>query len=541
MKNLFKKISALVLTAIMVLTMCSAVFADGTTLSKPSAGDKASITVKNVEENATVTAYRVVEPVYTNEGFEKYQKVSNNKVSIANPVKPTVEEIVNIAKGIADGTISGLESVTLTRNAQSGDYTNDQAGAGYWVVLVTGNVNKVYNPMLAGVYYSVEGSGSSNELKNEAIDASQKWILNSVTAHDKSIDVAQTVSKKIANSDAKKLDGTDSIKGDDIAIGDVAQFEVKATIPKYTKAYSQVTFKITDTLDSTFKSPTNVKVFVDNGSVSATDDKAKTYTVTIVANEITIDFDSAFALSKAGSEVKLTYNAELDNDANTNFVPNVNTVKVTYTKDPTTTTTNSKTVDTEEHKTYHYTFELGGEVNGSETDKTTIFKKTGEEIVNGETKYNPLPGAEFTLTRVDKVNEKYVYTALSDANGSLNFKGLEAGRYTLKETKAPNGYSLNSTVFNVNITAKYNEDGTLNNYKVEVKKDGEETGAEFTYTKNGENIVIGNDTPYEIKNTKLSSLPSTGGMGTYLFTIVGVVLMTCAAGAFFVSRRKTNK
>lgn len=42
-------------------------------------------------------------------------------------------------------------------------------------------------------------------------------------------------------------------------------------------------------------------------------------------------------------------------------------------------------------------------------------------------------------------------------------------------------------------------------------------------------------------DTKLSALPSTGGMGTYLFTIVGVVLMTCAAGAFFVSRRKTNK
>lgn len=196
MKNLFKKISALVLTAIMVLTMCSAVFADGAALPKPSGDDKASITVKDVEENATVTAYRVVEPVYTNEGFEKYQKVSNNKVTIANPVQPTVEEIVNIAKGIAEGTITGLTSVTLTRNAQSGDYTTDQAGAGYWVVLVTGKVNKVYNPMLAGVYYSVEGSGSSNELKNDAIYASQKWSLNSAEAHDKSVEVDQTVNKK---------------------------------------------------------------------------------------------------------------------------------------------------------------------------------------------------------------------------------------------------------------------------------------------------------------------------------------------------------
>ena len=44
-----------------------------------------------------------------------------------------------------------------------------------------------------------------------------------------------------------------------------------------------------------------------------------------------------------------------------------------------------------------------------------------------------------------------------------------------------------------------------------------------------------------VPNTTLSQLPSTGGMGTYLFTIVGVVLMACAAGAFFMSRKKTQE
>lgn len=42
-------------------------------------------------------------------------------------------------------------------------------------------------------------------------------------------------------------------------------------------------------------------------------------------------------------------------------------------------------------------------------------------------------------------------------------------------------------------------------------------------------------------DTKLSSLPSTGGMGTYLFTIIGVVVMAGAAGAFFISRRKGSE
>ena len=45
----------------------------------------------------------------------------------------------------------------------------------------------------------------------------------------------------------------------------------------------------------------------------------------------------------------------------------------------------------------------------------------------------------------------------------------------------------------------------------------------------------------KLKDSKLSSLPSTGGMGTYLFTIIGVVVMAGAAGAFFISRRKGSE
>ena len=44
-----------------------------------------------------------------------------------------------------------------------------------------------------------------------------------------------------------------------------------------------------------------------------------------------------------------------------------------------------------------------------------------------------------------------------------------------------------------------------------------------------------------MSDTKLNSLPSTGGMGTYLFTIIGVVVMAGAAGAFFISRRKGSE
>ena len=52
------------------------------------------------------------------------------------------------------------------------------------------------------------------------------------------------------------------------------------------------------------------------------------------------------------------------------------------------------------------------------------------------------------------------------------------------------------------------------------------------------------DTPaitVNVSDTKLGQLPHTGGMGTYLFTIIGVVVMAGAAGAFFISRRKGSE
>ena len=45
----------------------------------------------------------------------------------------------------------------------------------------------------------------------------------------------------------------------------------------------------------------------------------------------------------------------------------------------------------------------------------------------------------------------------------------------------------------------------------------------------------------EIPNTKLNALPSTGGIGTTIFTIAGCLIMVAAAGLFFASRKRTNK
>ena len=76
---------------------------------------------------------------------------------------------------------------------------------------------------------------------------------------------------------------------------------------------------------------------------------------------------------------------------------------------------------------------------------------------------------------------------------------------------------------------EYNDAGELGSRTVKLT-DGTEVEVELK-----------DDNPYVIKNTKINSLPSTGGIGTTIFTIGGCAIMVAAAGLFFASRRKVNK
>lgn len=546
-----KKVLAILLAMAMVLGMSMTTLAanDPTgSARKPADSDKAIATVSNVEAGATVTAYRIVEPTYNDKGFTGYKLAAG--VTLADMLVPTSDEITGIA---ANKTL--LDTLTKeTLNASQGatgltTYTAE-LGAGYWVVIVEGSeIQEVYNPMLVGIYYSVEGSGDENTLVNGTVDANSKWNLNSTPAYAKS--EQPTIDKKITGSTGKDTsDGNES--GNDVAIGDTVNFEIDTKIPSYSKSYTEVSVKITDTMGKglTLADPANLVVTVGGNQVEA-GDGTFTYTEASDKKSFEISFASAYALAHSGEAVVVTYDAVLGADAGINFDPNTNKATLEYTNDP-----SGKTNEIED-ETFTYTFGIDAKLfgQGSETWNkfTEELLKTGEiekvDLGNGTIVERPkrLPGAEFTLTRADGKT----YTAISDDNGYLSFTGLDAGTYTLQETKAPEGYSLNEAEIPVEITAEYNTDGTLKSYMVTV--DNKETST-YTATYDGPHKITNIDcTPghendwsdvsdtHEIKNTKLSALPSTGGIGTTIFTVGGCAIMIIAAGLYFASRRKAAK
>lgn len=147
-----------------------------------------------------------------------------------------------------------------------------------------------------------------------------------------------------------------------------------------------------------------------------------------------------------------------------------------------------------------------GDINKALEGAEFVLYKDGEEV--------PL-----TFVKEEKTG-KYKYAPdtkdadsklVTDANGYIDVEGLDVGSYHFEETKAPKGYSINTDGKTLTLTV-----------------DGEVATAKL-YNEGG------------LNDTKLNSLPSTGGMGTYLFTIIGVVVMAGAAGAFFMSRRKGSE
>lgn len=560
-----KKALAILMAMTMVLGMSMTAFAEGKG-TKPLEEDAKEATVQNVEKEATVTAYQIVKANYNSLGFTGYEIVNGVEIADDQTFKPTSDEITAIATQVKNGKLQTLKQKTLIPGAELQDTEGNPTGladftanlnAGYWMVLVTGSVSEVYNPMLVGVYYKTEGTGQENELDTKPVDANSNWKLETTDAYAKS--TKPTLDKKIVDSDGNE-------SGNDVAIGDIVKYQIDTALPSYSAEYKKVVVKITDTLTEglTYQKDT-VKVKVGDTEVMASE---ATYELnddemgTEGGGSFVITFNSDYAIANGGKAVCVTYEAKLNEKAHVNFDFNKNTAELEYSNN------SSNEADTEkiDDRTYTYTFGIDANLNGSNSEtwqeitKELIKTDEGEikEIVDevtGETtwEYTPLKDAEFSLTKLDENGEKteVVKTTSSDDKGYLTFIGLDAGEYILQETKAPEGYTLNQTEIPVKITASYNDDGTLKSYEIEVN--GEKTST-YTATYEGEHItkIVNKDNldatngdtisdTHFIKNTKLSELPSTGGIGTTIFTIGGCIIMIAAAGLFFASRRKTAK
>ncbi len=546
MKQL-KKWAAVLLAFMLVVTLMPA--------NSIAAEPTSKIIVQGVEDGATVNAYKLTEATFLANGdFDKYQNVGAG--AFADPAVPTTAEWSElIKKPVADlGT-----AIPLTQAAAGKDYESAPQGAGLYMILVTSKEGKVYNPMLVGISYDKATDGTESA-KGGTISVPAEFKLGEdAVLYLKKSEVK--ITKTTEDPSPEDQSTNDSDHGNGLGLNEKPSFKINTTIPSYPTTDKNLKFTITDTLDPGLTPPAVDDINVTVAGTKVTADQA---TVTVAGQIITIEFKDAYlkGLNGATKDVEVTYSATLNDQATVNFAANKNTVKVEYTHDP-------KTGDTSTHEdiTYHYTFDIDGLLNGKGSETSHELTKHGK--IDGETKWytkdSGLQGAEFTLYSGDPTGKKIVegktlnelqadevlkyQTVTTTDDGRMNFQKLDEGIYYLKETKAPNGYSLNNKVYKVEIKADYNTNGTLKSYSITIddqatttfKAQNEEQAPDTTNNPDAkqDGVVTETDAPTLIENTKIPGLPSTGGMGTYLFTGIGVALLAGAAVMVTVLRKKS--
>ena len=475
----------------------------------PSDTKTAQVSVSNIEDADTVTAYRVIKPVYNSEGFVKFEAVSG--VNIADIENPTAAEVTAVSQAILNGTVSPDKVVEMTG---SGTTYTGALPAGEYIVMVkdAANAKYIYNPMVVSAYFTdaneADSLTASDTLSADSDFTGGAYAKRTEIPLDKEITDADGVTIKDDDSD-------DGSQADDLGVGDTGTFTIRTQFPAWSDAYKAkgVKFTLTDNQDDGFDAPAkaDIKVKVGGRNVTAA---AASYTVTISGNDFTIEFNSDYALANAGKQIEVTYKAKLNANAAQKFDPNNDTVELKFTNDA----YDKNDITTLTDDVQEYTFPVS-------------IKKVGEEN-------EALPGAEFTLTRTDAGNKTgtNTYTVATGTDGTSTFNRLDEGIYKVVETKAPTGFAINPDEFEVKIIPEYNTDGSLKNYKVTMKNTTKGTDVGSITVDNADaDILAGN-----IMDTELQRLPSTGGEGRTALIAVSAALLVLTA-VLITAANKTKK
>lgn len=543
-----KSLLTLLLALVMVFTMASTVMA----------ADTYSITVNNASTGHVYEAYqvfagklfikdtgeKVLSDIVWGNGVDQTKVVGGKNVAAAFEDK-SAEEIAATLKTSADAAAFAKKIAPyLTNPSLSGA----QADGKY-----------VISNLSAG-YYLVKDKDNTLNTKDDFYTAYIMQVVADINADPKGD--KPSVDKKIK-------DGEETVASNTASIGDKIEYVVSSKVPDMSN-YEKYYFILNDTMSKGLTFNDDVKITIGDKTLGADD-----YTVTFVVDKdnkttaIKIVFkDFIQYKDKKGADIKVTYSATLNQDADITSTGNINEVRLVYSNNPNITLegdnepgeNDNVTGETpkSEVKTYTTGIKLI-KVDGSNNDKTLTgakFEIRGDgvkvvlinrEIYKASEKgtfymlkdgsYTETAPTGATADQYDSTTTKYekvtvvdkttVPTEINaigyvDKDGVLTFEGLGNGTYTIHEIIAPNGYNLLKEDITVVISGK----------------ETETDGFRWTVTVDGKEITATDNLfAFKVENNAGTELPSTGGIGTTVFYVLGSVLVLGAVVLLVTKRR----
>lgn len=501
-----KRIIALLLTAVMTMTMSVTAFAvdancsltvnvnDGQNLQEQTINLYKLFDVTTSQSDGKTNYAYTVNETYkpTLAATFNLGDTATNEALVKKVSELDTTEVQNFAnKFTAKALTSGL-AVTATSNKIKDSqtaYTFTGLDAGYYLVYVTGG-KEIQSSLV-----TVTGEDDKVNLKTEAPS------------------ITKTANKASVN------------------IGDVVTYTVTGSVPD-TTGYEQYVYKIHDTLsngldfvnDATGTPVEGNSVKVTVAFTDATDASTAPTTATIDTTnkkKMSLDLSEWVRANKAnkGKEFTVTYYAKVNKNA---VVTEKNSATLEYGNNPSDTTITTPS----EAKTPTYPLDINKIKKGSEEKlagaKFRLYSSEDDANANDESKaikVSPVVAGVAGNYVVDPASTTTEFESVKSIEGkgyNLHVNGLATGTYYLVETEAPAGYNK--------LTAPI---------KVVITKDGDDWTISKGDTKEDDKII-------DVENSTGSLLPSTGGMGTIAFTVVAALLVLGVAVSFIRDRKREN-
>lgn len=502
MKKVLSVLTALVLVLALAIPAFAA--ADKTITIKPN--DKVSPI-----DGRTFTAYKVLNATRTGDKIvysvpdgakdfmaEKFS-IDKEDIAFSYKVAQAIEKLTDDARMTFAADV--LEAIRTSKIKN--------------VTEKTGSLNDSGNYVISGLeegYYIVKDSGTETPVSALMLTTTDGEI---VIKADK-----PTVEKKIDGNTDTDDSTSGLVDNNTAAIGDDVPFVITSTVPS-TNGYKSYKMIFTDTLSSglTYNADSLVVTATKDGTVE-TLVKGTDYTVMQDGQVITFKFENVKGWD--GKKIEIKYTAKVNNKAVIGNSGNENKVDLEYSNNPTQESSSEKTP---EDKTRTFVTEL----KLVKVDADDNSRLAGVEFELTGAKLNTVLVTDGNGDNIYKVTQENVkITVKTDANGEVKFTGLAAGEYTLTETKPLDGYNILPEPIKITIGWTAPADETKDctwSYK-----QGEGESATDLKLVDGVATIT-------VENQGGQELPSTGGIGTTIFYVVGGLLVVGAA-VLLVTRRK---
>ncbi len=507
MKKKFMRMISMLMVLVMTLGVCVTGYAD----------DAFTITVENSIGDKTYSAYKIFDASYDSNSDAVSYTINSESAWYS-----AVSEATDIFT-LTETSVSGVFQVTVNNGA---------SGEAVLEVLKNAFDEDTMTPAATGT-----GNGGAIELD---VHESGYYFVTTTSGSVVSIDTAAPKASIVdknqkpgeGGSDPKDPDWNGGFTKDadteSVSVGDKISYTIKSYVPTYDGESVITSYTITDTMGSGLTYDNNAVVTLIGTGLTDYEDITNFCTISLDNHILTITWDPAVIGAASGytypadAVITIKYTATVNEAADETDL--TNNVAMEWTKNDGTT---GDTDDNPEVTIYTYGFDL------TKTDGT-----------------DKLDGAEFTLQKAgssdpitflydensntyeewDGIADGTTTATISVTGGEVNIWGLAAGTYILTETKAPDGYNLLTAPMTIEIS------GTDGGWTV-TYEDSTSSGV-FGDAVDGHGVA--SMAAITVVNNAGSSLPSTGGIGTTIFYVVGTILVLSAA-ALVVTKMRLGK